>query len=145
MELFEPDACLAEAARRRVASVPGARCTRAGLSARSGVMQFASTGGMDGAIALDHGEVIDVVTVDGSVGARVTYLKLDVEGAEEAALRGARRTIAVAHPVIAVAAYHRAADLWRLPAWIDAHAQGCTLYLRHHTELAFETVVYART
>ncbi|MEI6726219.1 MAG: FkbM family methyltransferase, partial [Actinomycetes bacterium] len=124
VELFEPDPSLAERAQRRMAGVPGARVHRAGLSARPGVMQFASTGGMDGAIAGNCGETINVLSVDGTVGPGVTYLKLDVEGAEEAALQGARRAIAAAHPVVAVAVYHRAADLWRLPAWLDAHAHG---------------------
>ena len=144
LELFEPDKRQAERARRRLASVDRVRVHAAGLSDAPGTARFTPTGGMDGSIAANGCETVDVVTVDDTIGSRVTYLKLDVEGGEEAALRGARRAITAAHPVLAIAAYHRAADLWRIPAWIDALGAGYRLYLSHHTELAFETVVYAR-
>ena len=142
LELFEPDDALCDLAKRRFRGVRQARVHRAGLSDVAGTATFAATGGMDGALAGD-GHPVRVVRLDEAVDAAVTYLKLDVEGAEEAALRGARRSIEASRPILAVAAYHHASDLWRIPAWIDGLDAGYRLYVRHHTELAFETVVYA--
>ena len=42
-------------------------------------------------------------------------LKLDVEGAERAALEGARLTLEAERPALAVALYHRTADIFALP------------------------------
>lgn len=48
-------------------------------------------------------------------GAPCTMLKLDVEGAEQEALRGAAQTIARWQPRLNVACYHRNEDLFGLP------------------------------
>ena len=48
-------------------------------------------------------------------------LKLDVEGAEQAALEGARRTIAEERPALALALYHRTADIFALPLMLAEH------------------------
>ncbi|MFA4964171.1 MAG: FkbM family methyltransferase [Thermoleophilia bacterium] len=144
LELFEPDARQAERARRRLSAMREVRMHAAALSDVAGAARFSATSGMDGAVTAEGSEAVDVLTVDGTAGTAVTYLKLDVEGAEGAALRGARRTLVASHPTLAIAAYHRAADLWRIPAWIDALDAGYSLFLRHHSELAFETVLYGR-
>jgi FkbM family methyltransferase len=69
------------------------------------------------------------------------FLKLDVEGAELAALRGAERAIARGRPRLAVALYHAPADLWEIPAWVGERYD--TLHLRQHGRNAVETVLYA--
>lgn len=44
-------------------------------------------------------------------------IKLDVEGAESSALRGAENTILTHRPSLSVSLYHRTEDLWTLP-WL---------------------------
>lgn len=51
-------------------------------------------------------------------------IKLDVEGWESAALRGAAQTILRTRPALAVSLYHRAEDIFALPLWIAAHTIG---------------------
>jgi FkbM family methyltransferase len=143
LELFEPSRRHAESAARRLETFPQVRVHRAGLGAQADAAAFASTGGMDGAFATSGREEVDIVALDDVLGARASFIKLDVEGYEAAALSGAEQTIRASTPVLAVAAYHRAADLWRVPAWIVALDLGYRLFIRHHTELQYETVVYA--
>lgn len=69
------------------------------------------------------------------------FIKLDVEGAELAALRGAARAIDRARPRLAVALYHAPADIWDIPAWVGERYR--TLHLRQHGRNAVETVLYA--
>ena len=57
-------------------------------------------------------------------------IKLDVEGAELAALRGARRTLAADRPAIAAAVYHRTGDIFNIPLMIAEAMPGCRLSLR---------------
>lgn len=46
---------------------------------------------------------------------RVDYIKMDIEGAEQKALIGARRTIARFRPTLALSAYHRPDDPEKIP------------------------------
>ncbi len=143
LDLFEPDEDLCGRAEARFDGWPQVRVHRAGLGARAGTGSYTPTGGMDGAFGENGRRLVPIVSLDDALSRRATYIKLDVEGAEEAALNGARLTILASRPVLAVAVYHRAADLWRLPAWIDSLNAGYRLYLRHHTQLQYETVAYA--
>ena len=51
-------------------------------------------------------------------GARVDYLKFDVEGAEREALEGSAQTLNRWHPTLLVSLYHRVDDLFALPLMI---------------------------
>jgi FkbM family methyltransferase len=63
-------------------------------------------------------------------GARVDYIKYDVEGVEREALLGSSDTIKRCHPDLAVSLYHRAEDIWRLPLLVKELYPGYQLYLR---------------
>lgn len=65
-------------------------------------------------------------------GDAATYIKIDVEGAEENALRGAKETIASFRPKLNVALYHRSEDMFRLPLLIAELNKHYKLYMRHH-------------
>ena len=59
-------------------------------------------------------ESIEVTTIDALVAdlhlARVDFIKMDIEGAERNALRGARQTLLRYRPRLAVSAYHQKGD-----------------------------------
>ncbi len=65
-------------------------------------------------------------------GEPCTYIKMDVEGAEENALRGAKETVANCRPKLNVAVYHRNEDMWKLPLLIHSLNSRYKFYLRHH-------------
>ena len=73
----------------------------------------------------------------------VTYLKVDVEGAEEEVLRGARQVVAQDQPALALAVYHHPADLWQLPLLVAELCPAHTFLLRRYAQCGFETVLYA--
>ena len=59
---------------------------------------------------------------------RVDFIKMDIEGAEPNALRGAARTVARFHPRLAISLEHRATDPDTIPAltrelWPDYHVE----------------------
>jgi FkbM family methyltransferase len=51
---------------------------------------------------------------------RVDYIKMDIEGAEQRALSGARQTLATYHPRLAISAYHRPDDPVKIPEIVRA-------------------------
>nr|WP_158810755.1 FkbM family methyltransferase [Beijerinckia sp. L45] len=77
------------------------------------------------------------------VGVRPTYIKLDIEGFEAEALRGAQKTIALCKPSLAVCIYHKPEDLWTLPELVMDLCPESDLYMRQHGHNGFDTVLYA--
>ncbi len=72
-----------------------------------------------------------------------TFIKMDIEGAEEKALLGGQKVLK-ARPKLAVAAYHRTEDIFRLPLLIKRLNPNYQLYLRHHPYIpGWETNIYA--
>ncbi len=70
------------------------------------------------------------VTVDMLYRGRdADYLKFDVEGAERAALIGARELIKRARPAITLALYHRLEDLFSLPLLLSKYAPRYRFFL----------------
>lgn len=74
---------------------------------------------------------------------KVTYIKMDIEGAEPHALRGARNLIQTQKPRLAICIYHDFKHLWEIPLYLKELAPEYKIYLRHHTNLEYETVCYA--
>jgi hypothetical protein len=78
------------------------------------------------------------------LGIRVGLLKLDVEGAEIPALKGAVRTLQNQKPKLQVCVYHKPDDLWEIPLLIHQIEPGYQFFLGHHRQGLFETVLYAK-
>jgi hypothetical protein len=72
-----------------------------------------------------------------------TFIKLDIEGYELPALRGAVQTIRKSKPVLAVSAYHKQDDLWELPLEIHAMQPEYEFRLAPHVADGWDLVLYA--
>ena len=73
----------------------------------------------------------------------VTLIKMDVEGAELMALRGAERIIINQKPKMAISIYHKPEDLTEIPRFIKTLVPEYRLYVRHYSPVAWETILYA--
>ena len=117
------------------------------LSAAPGVLQLDATGTAASATseAPSAGTIPVVAEPLDSIlaGAIPTFIKLDIEGAEPDALRGARKTIRTHAPVIAVCVYHRQDHLWRIPLMLHEWRDDYELFLRPHNEEGWDLVCYA--
>lgn len=85
---------------------------------------------------------VDVDTIDNIIKEKVDFIKLDIEGAEQDAIIGAKQTILDSHPVLAVCIYHKAEDWYKVPELILSIRSDYKVYLRHYMEGIFETVMY---
>jgi FkbM family methyltransferase len=73
----------------------------------------------------------------------VHFIKMDIEGSELGALRGAESTIRRWRPKLGISLYHRPEDFFSIPSWIDSLGLGYRLYLDHYSIHHEETVLYA--
>ena len=141
---FEPDS--ATYARLAVEFADDARITTVnkGLFTENTSLRFEGAGTRGSALAEAGDVMVPVVALDDVLGGdSVSYIKMNIEGAELDALRGARRAIAEWAPRLAISAYHRPGDLWAVPELIRQLHPGYALYLRQHDGGVIETVAYA--
>lgn len=75
------------------------------------------------------GVKIDTIC-DGFKEEKPTYIKIDVEGAEERVINGAKSVIAKHRPKMLVSLYHRTEDMFKLPLLISAICPRYKFYLR---------------
>jgi len=90
-------------------------------------------------------ERVETTTIDRIAESEpdATYIKMDIEGAELDALKGAMRTIQNCRPKLAICVYHKVKDLVEIPQYIDSLSVGYHYFLRHHSDNLCETVFYA--
>jgi hypothetical protein len=74
---------------------------------------------------------------------RVDVIKLDVEGAELEALKGARNTIKQYKPKLQISIYHKLEDIWTLPQYIKSLDSSYEMYVGHHAMDPHESILYA--
>lgn len=95
-----------------------------------------------------NGEFCDIsgkiITLDTHLkNCDVSYIKMDIEGFEMSALRGAKKLISEKNPDCAICIYHKATDLWQIPLFLKSCYSDYQIYIRHHANCYFDTVCYA--
>lgn len=80
----------------------------------------------------DGGERIEIVSLDEDIRDEITFIKMDIEGAEQDAILGCQKAIRSYHPKLAVCTYHGYEDIWKIPFMIDSICPGYQFYFRHY-------------
>lgn len=75
---------------------------------------------------------------------KVTFIKMDIEGAEVEALKGAQQTIIKNKPQLAICVYHKPNDIYEIPFLLKDWVPEYKFYIRHHSVTFVETVLYAK-
>lgn len=138
---FEPDKKNMDVARARLETYKNVHLMQAGLSNKKETVRF-SSGGSVSTISDDGAFEITVDILDDLVDDTVTFIKMDIEGAEGLAIDGARETILRNHPRLAICVYHKDDDFWKIPEQIFSIRDDYDIYLRHYTEGVAETVMF---
>ena len=140
----EADRENADTARKRLKGQADIEVIEAGIWDHSGKIHFMEGGG-DNSLICDEGNVeINTIKIDDiAKEENVTFIKLDIEGAEMKALQGAENVIRRCRPKLAVCVYHRPEDLFTIPQYIKELNLDYKLYLRKYQPYGIETVLYA--
>ena len=147
---FEPDAMNRRALERYLFSLPPSESDRIrvfpfGVSDHEGTVYFDASGTAGSRVTTDQSAgSIECCRLDDVLGGiSPTIIKMDIEGGEPDAVRGATQTIRTARPILAVCAYHKCEHLWTLPPIISAALPDDRVFLRRYAEECWETVYYA--
>ena len=109
----------------------------------NGSMPFAHQGGHGGKLCSEGaGDAVSVRRLDDLLDEMPTLIKMDIEGAELAALKGASGFITEGKPKLAISAYHRGSDLVDIVAFVLGARPDYQVGLRHHTEERWDTCLY---
>lgn len=104
-----------------------------GVWSEAGELGFSDSGGRQSTFLATQKKFVPVNSIDAlAQGLPVSYIKMDVEGAELQALAGGEALIRKQQPKMFIAAYHYDVDLFRLPLEIWKLVPEYKIYLRKH-------------
>lgn len=144
--VFEPDKQNIEKIKNNseFQNLHNAEVLELGASNRKEMLRFISKPGEWSVISEVGNTTIECDAIDNILDNEwVTFIKMDIEGTELNALEGAKNTILKNKPKLAICIYHKPEDVIVILDYIKSLVPEYKLYLRHHTTIDFETVVYA--
>ena len=113
-------------------NVPRSTAVQKAIYSEKITLTFSSKAGRQSTIS-DRGEQVETATVDEICKDKeITYIKMDVEGAEKEALDGAVQTLKTQKPKLNIALYHRSADIFELPLKIAEINPNYKFHIRRH-------------
>jgi len=130
---------------------PNIKSINLGIWSRTERVEFEVAGdGLCGSSASRVGKgnsFIDVVSIDEYVTqnkvTHVDFIKMDIEGAEVEALKGAESVIRSFKPDLAIAVYHKASHLWEIPLLINTLLPEYRIFFDHKYGNVSESVCFA--
>jgi len=118
-----------------------------GMSNVNGIVAFLENEELRGSSAIDKSgnTEIEVVRLDDFIPSdeKITFIKMDIEGAEIDALNGCKNILQKYKPKLAICIYHKPDDLWEIPLLIKRLVPEYQIYIRHYSNYLWETVCYA--
>jgi FkbM family methyltransferase len=74
-----------------------------------------------------------------------SFIKMDIEGSELEALKGAANTLRKNKPKLSICLYHKTSDFWDIPLFLKDVVPEYKFFVRHHiiSPLVVDTILYA--
>jgi FkbM family methyltransferase len=148
--VFEPDPRNFSKLARFVESLPAGvtqavEIHQAAVGSSASVIRLQTRSSTASSVSESGETEIPCLAIDETLGERIaSFIKMDIEGAEPAAIEGAARQIRLHQPLLALSAYHSQEHLWQLPLQVHALHPDYRYFLRHYADEPVDAlVVYA--
>lgn len=147
--LFEPDPDNFEKLKNNMSKFSNIKLFKKGLWSGNEVLKFcdsntsntptcARIGDQSGDIEIETIRLDDLLFEE-----KITFIKMDIEGAEIEALKGASEIINRDNPKLAICVYHKRDDIYEIPLLIKKICPDYKFYLRHYSPKFEETILFA--
>jgi len=143
--VFEPDPILYNGCKKRFEDCNNVKIVNKGLWHKNETLKFCKAS-YSGHVSSNGEEIIEVISLDEYLKDEkepVTFIKMDIEGAELNALKGAEQTIKKYKPKLAICIYHKLEDVLEIPNLLLEFVPDYKFYIRHYSSTFNETVLYA--
>lgn len=140
--IFEPSLINIEKAKCRLAGFRDIYFYEVGLSDKKEVLSFNSNLSSASSIAISGEDLICVDSLDNLIQEPATFIKMDLEGWELPAIKGAKKHISKFSPKMALAAYHKASDAREFYSLINSYNKNYDIFFRHYTQGWSESVLF---
>lgn len=140
--IFEPSEINLSMAKENLKEFKNIHFIEKGLSNKKDTLKFDIESGSASSISEKGTVRIEVDTLDNMVQDKVSFIKMDIEGAEGLAIDGMKNHILKDHPKMAISVYHKVDDFWKIPEQIFNIRDDYNIYMRHYTEGTDETVMF---
>jgi len=146
--MFEPTAVNLDRVKKYVKqkNLKNIHCFQAGVGEKTQTAYFTGSGTADARVAGKGGGNIQIQMFDlDSIKEcqDATFIKMDIEGSELPALKGAKEIILRNKPKLAICIYHKAEDYYQIPLYLKKLVPEYKFYVRHHFYSCTDTVLYA--
>lgn len=141
---FEPNVHNYKNVVKKIENLKNVVIVNQGTWNEEGVLSFHNDGAASKITEENAGCTIQVTTIDNTLKDEdVTFIKMDVEGAERESIEGARNIIIKNKPNLAICIYHKWLDFIEIPEAILKLVPEYKFAIRHYTNNTNETILYA--
>ena len=89
-------------------------------------------------------EKIRIKKLDNYIEEQPTFIKMDIEGYELEALKGAEKILKTLKPKLAICIYHKEMDFYEIPLYLKSIVPEYKFKIRQHYDALYDTVLYAQ-
>lgn len=142
---FEPDNRNAAICKEKLKDIDSVTVYNAALWEEDKLLSFKRSGDDGASSKVSEGnmeESIHGIALDSVVKEQVSFIKLDIEGAELKALQGAKGIIQRDRPRMAICIYHKPKDIWEIPLFIKRLVPEYHMAVRHYMTYVYDTILY---
>lgn len=139
---FEPDRKNFELLKENLAQLTKVENINAGVGETEDVLAFNGNIGGHSSFSSSGELQAQVVPLDRYIKEKPTLIKMDIEGFELSALKGARQILNQCQPKLAICVYHKPCDIVELPKYILEQNGNYKLFFRLYRNFGHDLVCY---
>ena len=140
---FECDKINVEKLKKNVSQLNHVNIVEKACFSSKSILSFSTRGNElskideNGTFQIETEKIDDIVSEE-----NVSFIKMDIEGAELEALKGAKHTIEKNAPKLAISVYHKPEDLITIPQYLLSLHNNYQLYLRNYRYISGDIILY---